>query len=323
MTQAILLDQTGGPEVLRPGEIDLPPLGPSDVRLRQAAIGVNFLDVYLRKGVYPLPAFPAVLGVEGAGVVDAVGEAVEHLRPGDRVAYGGPPLGGYAAERVMPAARLAPLPQAVGFETAAAGLFLGLTAHMLLFRVWRTEPGDWILVHAGAGGLGQVLTRWARDLGAHVIATVGSEAKIAAAQAAGAEHVLLHGDPDLAGQVRALSGGGVQAACDGIGGSLLRTTLDCVRPFGIAASLGQAAGPIPDVSVEELGPRRAISLARPSVMAYAANPAVYAPAAAAVLARLAQGAPVQIAGAYPLAEAARAHADLEGGRTVGSVLLTP
>ena len=323
MTAAVILDQTGGPDVLRLVDLELPPLGASDVLVRNVAVGVNFIDIYLRRGLYPLPRLPAVLGVEGAGVVEAVGSAVAGLKAGDRVAYAGPPVGSYMAKRVLPAARLIKVPDAVDPETAAGAMLRGLTAHMLLKQVRATTPGDWLLVHAGAGGLGQILTGWARDLGARVIATVGSDEKVALARDAGADEVLLHTDPDLAGKVRELSQGGVHAAYDGLGGSMLQTTFDCVRPFGLAVSLGQAAGPIPPLSVEDLGPRRSIALARPSVMAYAADTERYRLAAGEVIARLEGGRPLRTAARYPLADASRAHADLEGGRTTGSVLLLP
>ncbi|HEX4709004.1 quinone oxidoreductase [Phenylobacterium sp.] len=310
--------------MIEPGEVQLPPLGPTDVLVSNRAIGVNFIDVYLRSGLYPVPQLPMLLGVEGAGVVEGVGSDVESVSPGDRVAYAGPPIGSYAAARVLPQARLIGIPDPVSFETAAAAMLRGLTAHMLLTRVRATAAGDWILVHAGAGGLGQMLTRWAVGLGARVIATVGGPEKQALAQAAGADHVLLHGDPDLAVKVREITGGlGVDAAYDGIGGDMLLRTLDCVRPFGLVASTGQAAGPIPNLPLEALGPRKALTLSRPSVMLYASDADRYRAGGAELMARLAEGLPVAIGARYPLAQARDAHEALEQGRTTGSVILIP
>lgn len=323
MPLAIQMAETGDAAVLRPVEIAACEPGPGEARVRQEAIGVNFIDVYHRRGLYPVP-LPAVIGVEGAGVVEAVGPGVTGLAPGRRVVYGGAPVGAYASVRTLPAARLVPLPDTVPARVAAASFLRGLTVHMLYAEVRRLEPGDAVLVHSGAGGLGRLLLRWGRKLGATMIATVGSAAKIATAEAAGAHHVVLHTDPDWPAEVRRMAGGrGVVLACDGIGGATLARTLDCVRPFGVVASLGQPAGPIPPVPVEALGPIRSIGLFRPSVMGYAADPDRYPRAAAAVLAFLAEEPIDAIGAAYPLAEAARAHADLEAGRTTGGLVLIP
>lgn len=322
MIKVAHMNETGGPEVLSLAEVDPAPLGPNEVRVRNVAAGVNFIDIYLRRGLYPIPHLPFVLGVEGAGVVDAVGAHVTMVGVGDRVAYAGPPVGSYATARALPEARLIRVPDNVALETAAGSLLRGLTAYMLLHTVRPLAAGDWVLVHAGAGGLGQMLTRWARSLGARVVASVGSPAKVALAAAAGAEHVLLHPDPDFADQVKAVTGGaGVDVAYDGLGGAMLRRTFDCVRPFGMVVSLGEAAGPIPALRVEELGPGRSLSLARPSVMAYAADTTRYRAAAEQVLMRLADGLPVEIGARYALDDVAQAHRDLEAGRTTGSIIL--
>ena len=324
MAIEVRLQAPGGPEGLRAVACDVAWPGPGELLVRQTAVGVNFIDIYHRTGLYPLPRWPAVLGVEGAGVVGAVGDGTDGFRPGDRVAYAGLPAGAYASERLLPASRAVPLPDGVGDRTAAAAALKGLTAHMLLHRTYAVRAGDAVLVQAAAGGLGQVLTRWAKRLGAVVLATVGSEAKVATARAAGADHVLLHRDADLVKQVRALTGGqGVHFAYDGIGGGMLRRTLACVRPFGVAASLGQAGGPIPPLDVNELGPLRPIALSRPSVIAYANEPHTYRSAASDLFAALEDWLPIPVGIEYPLAEAARAHADLEAGRTTGSVLLVP
>ncbi|WP_018263558.1 quinone oxidoreductase family protein [Methylobacterium sp. WSM2598] len=296
--------------------------GPGEIRLRHRAIGVNFIDIYHRTGLYELP-LPAVPGVEGAGVVEAVGPGVAGLAPGERVAYAGVP-GAYAATRLLPAWRAIPLPEAISDEAAAASLLRGLTAHMLLTLTCPVTAGSVLLVHAAAGGLGALVTRWASRLGAVVIGTVGSEEKAQAARASGAAAVIVGRDADLPARVADLTRGrGVDFAIDGIGGGMLARTLACLRPFGTVASVGQAAGPIPPLAVEEVGPRRSLSLARPSVMAYAADRARYPEAARAVLAAMREGIAGEIGGTYPLAEAGRAQRDLESGRSRGSLLLLP
>jgi NADPH2:quinone reductase len=321
-TLAMTIAAPGGPEALQLAEITLPAPGPGEALVRQSYAGVNYVDVYHRSGLYPLPAYPAALGVEGAGVVAALGAGVTDLAVGDRVAYVGHPLGAYAAERVLPASRLARLPDAIDLRTASAAMARGLTAHLLLHRVAILEPGDWVLVHAAAGGVGQLVARWARRLGLRVAGTVGSPAKAEVARAAGAEAVFLHGDPDWVEAVRRVADGkGVQLAIDGIGGETFAQTLGALRPFGVAATIGQPAGPITPIAVEALGFPRSIAVARPSVLAYANDPDLYREGARALFAALADGLTVSVGAEYPLADAARAHADLEARRTAGSVLL--
>ncbi|MFC3675798.1 quinone oxidoreductase family protein [Ferrovibrio xuzhouensis] len=320
-TQVIEMARTGGPEVLQPAERRLAAPGPGEVLLRQQAAGVSFVDTYHRTGLYPLP-LPAVPGIEGAGIVAAVGPDVTAVAPGDRVAWMGHPVGGYAAARLLPAARLVKLPDDVGFDTAAAVLARGITAHMLLQQVYPVGPGTIVLVHAAAGGLGLILVQWAKRLGATVIGTVGSAAKAALAERHGLDHVILYREQDVAATARALTDGrGVDYVIDGIGGDMLRKSLDCARLFGTVASVGQAGGPVAPLDVHEIGPRRALSFVRPSVMAYSSLPEHYQPAAQAVLAMLQAGLQVEIGARYPLAAAAEAHRALEAGQTTGSVLL--
>lgn len=324
MVSAIVMDRTGGPEVLRLVERDLPSPGPGEARVRHSAIGVNFVDIYHRTGLYPLPGLPAVPGVEGAGVVEAVGEGVQDVAVGDRVAYAGLPAGGYAQARNIAAGRLVRLPDDISDRLAAAAMLRGLTAHMLLHRVAAVGPGSTVLIHAAAGGLGLMLTQWARRLGAVTIGTVGSEAKAQLARDHGLDHAVLYRQTDFVAAVRELTGGqGVDVAVDGIGGDTLPRTLDCVRPFGLVASVGQAGGAIAPLAVAELGPRRSLALARPSVFAYANDLGSYGRAAAALFAQLRDGMAVTVGEEYPLAQAARAQADLEAGRTIGSLLLIP
>ncbi|AKA86022.1 quinone oxidoreductase family protein [Pseudomonas synxantha] len=322
MTLAMAMTRTGGPQVLQPIEINVPSPGPHEVLVAQSVIGVNFVDTYFRNGLYPVATLPAVLGFEGAGVVAAVGKQVSHLRDGDRVAYTGGPLGAYAQLRLLPASRLVKLPDEVSFEMAGSSMLRGLTAHMLLRKVHMTKRGDWVLVHAAAGGLGQIVVRWAKRLGANVIATVGSEGKVAMARAAGADVVLLHTDEGWADEtVRLAEAKGVHLAIDGIGGGMLSQSLSVVRPFGVVASLGQPAGPIPPVRVEDLGFSRSIALMRPSSLLYANDPQAYKSGTDELLQRMLDGMVSPVGARYPLVEAARAHADLEAGKTMGSVIL--
>lgn len=315
--------RVGGVEALDMVQVPASEPGPGEVRVRHDAIGVNFIDIYQRTGLYPLP-LPAVLGVEGAGRIEAVGVDVTGFAVGDRVAYAGAPVGAYATARSLPASRLVALPQAIPSRVAAASMLKGLTAHMLLTKTCQVDAGATLLVHAAAGGLGTLLTRWAKALGAIVIGTAGSPEKAEIAMRHGADHVIVGRDADLATEVARLTAGqGVDFAIDGIGGTTLRKTLACVRRFGTVASIGQAAGAIPPLAVEELGPIRSVSLARPSVMAYCADPGLYARGMSDLLGAMERGIVAGISAEYPLAEAARAQADLEAGRTTGSLLLIP
>ncbi|RWD57099.1 MAG: quinone oxidoreductase [Mesorhizobium sp.] len=324
MTLSIAMTATGGVEVLKPARADLPPPSAGEVRLRQTAIGVNFVDIYQRKGLYPVPAMPAVLGVEGAGVVEAVGADVRILRSGDRVAYAGLPLGGYAEARNLPASRLVRIPDSVQDHIAAAAMLRGVTAHMLLYRVCPVRPGTVVLVHAAAGGLGLILTQWAKRLGATVIGTVGSHEKAELAVSHGLDHALLYRETDFVAEVRRLTdGAGVDVAYDGVGGETLTRTFDAVKPFGTIASIGQASGTLPTIELGELGPRRSLSIARPSSFAYANDPESYALAATGLLEQLERGLKIKIGIELPLVEAAKAQAQLETGATVGSILLIP
>ena len=323
MTNVVRVRTPGGVEQFEIAEIELPPLAADEVRIRQTAIGVNFVDVYQRMGLYPMP--PAnIPGVEGVGVVAAIGSGVTSVKAGDRIAYAGAPVGAYAAERNLPAWRAVKLGDALSDEAVASSFVKAITAHMLLHRVYPVAAGTTLLVHSAAGGLGQLLTRWASHLGATVVAAVGSEAKAEIARQAGARHVIVGRDADFPQAVGDITGKrGVDVAYDGVGGATLARTLACVRPFGVVASIGQTAGPIPPVDVSDLGPRRSISLARPSVMAYMNETEAYRSAAEAVLTGIESGILMVSGQSYPLSEAARAHADLESGRTSGALYLTP
>ncbi|MGA2995949.1 quinone oxidoreductase family protein [Bradyrhizobium sp.] len=322
MADIVRLKAPGGAEQLELAQIELLPPAAGEIRLRQTAVGVNFIDIYQRLGLYGLPD-AKIPGVEAVGVISAVGADVNGLKVGDRVAYAGAPVGAYASERNLPAWRAVNLPDRLSDAVVASSFVKGITAHMLLNRTYPVARGTVLLVHSAAGGLGQLLTRWASHLGATVIGTVGSEAKAEIARRAGARHVIVGRDADFARIVGELTGKrGVDVAYDGVGGTTLVKTLGCVRPFGVVASIGQAAGPISPVNLEDLGPRRSLSLARPSVMAYLNETETYHSAAKAVLAGIEDGV-LSVAGqSYPLSEAARAHADLEAGVTSGALFLT-
>ena len=297
--------------------------GPGFVRVRHEAIGVNFIDIYHRIGLYPI-ATPAVLGVEGAGVIEAVGADVTGLAIGDRIAYAGAPVGAYASTRLLPEARAIKLPAAIPSDIAAASMLRGLTAHMLLTKTYPVAAGTTLLVHSAAGGLGAMLVRWAKHLGAVVIGTVSSPEKAERAKAFGVDHVVIGRNADIVKAVASLTNGrGVDFAIDGIGGEMLLKSINCVSTFGTIASIGQAAGPIPLLSVDSLGPRRSISLARPSIMAYSADLTIYPAAAQALFSVMQIGVVGDIGAKYPLPEAATAQANLEHGTTTGSILLLP
>ncbi|GAB2902648.1 quinone oxidoreductase family protein [Paralcaligenes ginsengisoli] len=324
MDQMIRMRGTGGVDQLEVVSCEPQAPGPGEVRIRHQAIGVNFIDIYHRIGLYPLAPLPAVLGVEGAGVVEAVGDDVADLAVGDRIVYAGAPVGAYATTRLLPRVRAILVPDHISPRIAAASMLKGLTAHMLFTRTYPVNAESTVLIHAAAGGLGAMLVRWSKHLGARVIGTAGSARKAQTAKMHGADHVIVGRDADIVSGIAALTDGrGVDFAIDGIGGDMLLKTLACVRPFGTVASMGQAAGPIPPISVDQLGPRRSLSLARPSIMAYSGDPNTYLAASEELIAVMQAGVVAEIGNEYPLAEAGRAQADLEGGRTTGSVLLIP
>jgi NADPH2:quinone reductase len=323
MADIIRLKAPGAADQLESVTIELPPPQADEIRIRQTAIGVNFIDVYQRMGLYPLPP-AAIPGVEAAGWVTAVGANVTSPRVGATDAHARAPVGAYASERNLPAWRAVKLPETVADEAAASVFVKGITAQMLLTRIYPVGPDTTVLVHSAAGGLGQLMTRWARHLGATVIGTAGSDSKAATARNAGAHHVIVGRDADFARAVADLTEArGVDVAYDGVGGATLAKTLQCVRPFGVVASIGQSAGAIPPVDVEDLGPRRSLMLARPSVMAYMNRKQDYRMAAEAVLAALQSGILRAAGKPYRLSDAAQAHADLEGGRSSGSLYLVP
>jgi NADPH2:quinone reductase len=322
MVKAIRIHQVGGPEVMRLEELELAPPGAGEALVRHRAIGVNYVDTYHRSGLYPL-ALPSGLGVEAAGVVEAVGAGVASVKAGDRVAYLAGP-GAYAEARLMPADRLVRLPDAVGFEQAAAGFLKGLTAHMLVTRVHAVRAGEPVVVTAAAGGVGQVLVQWLAAIGARVIGVVGSAGKAERVRALGAELVLVSGTDDVPARVRAACGGGVPVVYDSVGAATFEASLDCLAPFGLLVTFGNASGPVPPVDTGLLGRKGSLSVCRPSAFHHVAARADLDAAASSLFALLAAGKiRLAVGGKWPLAQAAEAHRALQSRATTGSLLLVP
>ena len=323
-TTALVVPRNGGPEVLEVQERDVPEAGAGQVRVRVEAAGVNFIDVYQREGVYAVPT-PFVVGSEGAGVVESVGEAVSDVAVGDRVAWAMQP-GSATGLAVLPAAALVPVPDAVDSETAAAAMLQGMTAHYLVTSTYAVQPGDVVLVHAAAGGVGQLLVQMAKERGASVIATVGTEAKAAKARAVGADHVINYReDPDVATAVRRLTdGAGVHVVYDGVGKDTFEGSLASLRPRGMLALFGAASGQVPPFDLQRLNPAGSLFVTRPTLGHYVADREELLWRGTAVLSAIAEGRlHVEIGGRYPLADAAAAYRDLEGRRTMGKLLLIP
>jgi NADPH2:quinone reductase len=325
MNHAIRMHQTGGPSVLRWEAFDPGRPGPGEALVRHEAVGLNFIDVYHRTGLYPLPALPATPGMEGAGVVEAIGAGVGEVAVGDRVAYAGMPPGAYAQRRCLPAHRLVPLPDAVSSEQAAAMMLQGMTARYLLRGCYPVKAGDTILVHAAAGGVGLLLCQWGRHLGATVIGTVGSPEKGALARANGCSHPIFYGSEDFSARVRELTGGrGVDVVYDSVGQPTFIKSLECLRPMGTMVSFGQAGGAVPPLDIGLLAQKGSLFLTRPSLMTYTARREDLLDHARELFDVVISGAVrIHIGRRYPLSEASRAHVELEGRRTVGASILLP
>jgi NADPH:quinone reductase len=323
MPRAIRVHRHGGPEVLSWEEVAVGDPGPGELRVRHSFVGVNFIDVYHRTGFYKLP-LPFVPGSEAAGVVEAVGAEVSDVRAGDRIAYGTGPVGAYAEVRLLPAERAVVLPPGVDDRSAAGLMLKGLTAQYLLRQITAVERGDTIVFRAAAGGVGLIGCQWAKHLGATVIGTVGSEEKARLARAHGCDHVILHGQEDVAARVRQLTGGrGVRVVYDGIGRDTFAASLDCLAPRGLLVSFGQASGPVPPFDILTLSTKGSLYLTRPTLGHYAgASRQALRTAAAELFAVVSAGAvKVQIGQTFPLADAAAAHAALESRHTTGSTVL--
>jgi len=324
MVKAIRIHKHGGPEVLQWEEITLPPPGPGEVRIRNRAIGLNFIDTYFRTGLYPVPQMPFVPGNEAAGEVLAVGPNVTEFKPGDRVAYVAT-LGSYAEERIVAVSSVVALPEAVSYEAAASMMLKGLTAEYLLHRTYKVNPGDTILVHAAAGGTGLILCQWGKALGATVIGTVGSQEKAALAAAHGAHHTILYREEDFVARVKEITGGKLcDVVYDGVGKDTFLKSLDTLRPFGLLASFGNASGAVEPFNLGLLGPKGSLYVTRPTLFTHIARRETMVEMAANLFATVASGkVTVPMNATYPLKEAAQAHIALEGRSTTGSTVLIP
>lgn len=322
MVHAIRFHETGGPDVLRWEEVDVPAPGPGEATVKHGAVGLNFIDVYHRSGLYPLE-LPSGIGMEGAGVVTAVGDGVTALSVGDRVAYATMPLGAYAEERTMPADRLIKIPDAIDDRTAAAMMLQGMTAEYLLRRTFRVEAGQTILIQAAAGGVGLIACQWAKHLGATVIGTVGSPEKAELARANGCDHAILYRKEDIAERVRAITDGkGVAVAYDSVGRDTYIASMDCLRPRGMLVIFGNASGPVDALNTGLLAQKGSLYVTRPTLMTYtASNEDLYASAASLIDVVSSGAVKITVNQSYPLKDAARAHRDLEARKTTGSTIL--
>jgi len=323
MAYAIRIHETGGPEVLRWEAMEASKPGAGEVLVRNTAVGLNYIDTYHRSGLYPVP-LPATLGMEGAGVVEAVGPRVKEFKAGDRVAYA-QPIGAYAEICLRPADRLVRIPSGVDDRIAAAMMLKGLTAHYLLRRTYRVKKGETILVHAAAGGVGQILCQWAKHLGVTVIGTVGSDEKAALAKKAGCKHVIVLSRENFQERVKAITKGrGVPVVYDGVGKDTFEGSLDSLQPLGLMVSYGNASGPVPPLNIGTLSQKGSLFLTRPTLMTYVAKREDLVKAARELFAVVKSGAvKVHVNQTYPLADAAQAHRDLEERKTTGSTVLLP
>lgn len=325
MTKAIVIHETGDPDVMRWEDVDPGTPGAGEVLLRHEAVGLNFIDVYHRKGLYTLPQLPATPGMEGAGIVEAIGGGVTEVAAGDRVAYAGLPVGAYAEKRRIPAHRLIRLPDGIPSIQAAAMMLQGMTARYLLRGCYPVKAGDTILIHAAAGGVGLIVCQWARHIGATVIGTVGSEAKADLARANGCDHAILYKTEDFPERVRDItSGRGVDVVYDSVGQATFMKSFDCLRPLGMMVTFGQSSGSVPLFDTSILAAKGSLFLTRPSLMTYTARREDLVAHAEDLFDVVGRGAvTVDVRQTYPLAEAARAHRDMEGRKTTGSSVLLP
>ena len=324
MPFAIRFHQTGGPEVLRWEEVAVGDPAPGEARVRHEAVGLNFIDTYHRTGLYPMP-LPSGIGLEGAGVVEAVGEGVNDVRPGDRVAYAGGPVGAYSQVRCLPAHRLLKLPQTIDCRTGAAMMLQGLTSAYLLRRTYCVQPGDTVLIHAVAGGVGLIACQWAKALGATVIGTVSTEAKAELARQHGCDHVIFYTRDDIVQRVRAVTGGeGVAVVYDGVGKDTFMASLDCLRPRGMMATFGNASGAVPPFDPLLLTQKGSLFLTRPKLADYTTKREELLALGDELFDVVQRGkVRIEVNQTYALADAASAHRDLEARKTTGSTIFLP
>ena len=325
MSRAIRIHQTGGPEAMQWEDVDVGAPGPGEIRIRHDAIGLNFIDVYFRTGLYPAASLPFTPGLEGAGVVEEVGKGVDSVAIGDRVAYASPPLGAYAQVRLMPADRVVAIPGDIDSNQAAAMMLQGMTVEYLLRRAYPVRSGETILFHAAAGGVGLIACQWAKHLGATVIGTVSSDEKAERARAAGCDHAIVYTRENFTERVREITGGaGVPVVYDGVGRDTFAGSLDCLRTRGMLVSFGQSSGTIDPFDIGVLSTKGSLYLTRPTLMTYNEDRADLVESSRALFEVVAAGAVrVSVNQTFPLADAAHAHRALEGRQTVGSTVLVP
>ena len=322
--KAVRIETQGGPEVMELQDVELPAPEAGQVRIRHTAVGLNYIDVYHRSGLYPLP-MPSGIGLEAAGVVEELGEGVTNLAVGDRVAYGAGPLGAYSQACNAPANRVSKLPDAIEDETAAAMMLKGMTVRYLLRATYKVQSGDTILLHAAAGGIGLIACQWAKALGATTIGTVGSEEKAELARAHGCHHTINYQTEDVAARVRELTDGqGVPVAYDGVGKATVEASLDSLQPRGLLVSFGNASGPVTNFDLGALSARGSLYVTRPTLMTYVASDAELAETTGDLFEVVSSGAvKIPVNQRYPLADVRQAHEDLEGRKTTGSTVLMP
>ncbi len=321
MPHAIRIHDFGGPEAMRWEEVQIGAPGPGEIRVRHHAVGLNYIDVYHRTGLYPQPEMPFTLGTEGAGVVTAVGDGVSEFAPGDRIAYAGP-IGAYSQERIMPADRAVKLPDAIGFETAAAMMLQGMTTRYLLHRTYPVGPQTTLLFHAAAGGVGLIACQWAASLGATIIGTVGSAEKAELARAHGCTHVINYREQDFVQAVRELTGGqGCDVVYDSVGKDTFPGSLDCLKPLGLWVTFGNASGPVPPFETGLLAKKGSLFMTRPTLFTYIARREDLLQTAGDLFDMVSSGkVKINVNQTYPLSQAAQAHRDLESRRTTGSTV---
>ena len=321
MTHAIRFHRPGGPEVLVWEEVQVGKPGPGEARIRHTAVGLNFVDIYNRSGLYPAQ-LPSGLGGEGAGVVEEVGSGVTHLKPGDRVAYGAAPIGAYAEARLIPADRLLKLPDSIDDKTAAAMMLKGLTVQYLIRQTYRVKSGDTILLHAAAGGVGLILSQWAKHLGATVIGTVGSDDKAKLAKAHGCAHTIVYTREDFVKRVDEITGGKkVPVVYDSVGKDTFLKSLDCLAPLGVVALFGQSSGSVEPLNLGILAQKGSLFVTRPTLNTYAAKQEALTAMAKELFDVVQSGAvKIEVHQTYPLKDAAKAHADLAARKTTGSTV---
>ena len=325
MVRAIRIHKTGGPEVMVLEDVAAIAPGAGEVRIRHKSIGINFIDTYFRSGMYPSPSgLPFTPGNEAAGDVIAAGKGVKGFKVGDRVAYVASP-GSYAEERNVAAAMLVKLPKSVSYDQAAGMMLKGLTCEYLLFRSYKLKKGDTVLIHAAAGGVGVILTQWARKLGAKVIGTAGSASKAAIAKKNGCHHVILYRDEDFAARVKAITKGKLcEVVYDGVGKTTFPASLDCLKPLGTLVSFGSASGPIDAFNIGILGPKGSLFVTRPTLFTFISNRKTLEKMAARLFSVVKSGkVKIPVTARFPLADAVKAHQALEGRETTGSVVLVP